>query len=78
MKKTNYKFNIYDELQTGDTETTTFGCRCNNPDICKNNGDKTCAFFNEQHICSTPSRAWKKIYLQKLEEKEKKVKKNDL
>lgn len=25
-------------LRPGDTEGTTFGCRANNPDICKNNG----------------------------------------
>lgn len=72
MTKLNYKFNIHDKLQNGDTETTTFGCRCNNPDICKHNGDKTCAFYNDSHICSTPSRAWKKVYEEKIKQKNNK------
>lgn len=50
-------------LNKGDTETTTFGCRANNADICKNNGiENICAFTSEDHICKAPSRAWKKKY----------------
>ena len=50
-------------LNTGDTETQTYGCRANNPDICANNGlYEVCAFVNADHICKKPSRAWKKQY----------------
>lgn len=62
-----YKFSIHDELNPLDTENSTFGCRCNNPDICVNCESPTCGLYNKDHICSTPSRAWKKIYKQKLE-----------
>ena len=51
-------------LLEGDTEIQTYGCRANNPDICKNNGiEDICAFESEDHICKTPSLAWKKQYL---------------
>ena len=46
-----------------DTETQTYGCRANNPDICANAyllG--TCAFASQDCICKKPSRAWKKQY----------------
>ncbi len=50
-------------LNSGDTEVTTFGCRANNADICKNNGiENVCAFASVDHICKEPSRAWKKRY----------------
>ncbi len=50
-------------LNPEDTETETFGCRANNPDICKNNGVQgLCAFVNNDNICRSPSRAWKKQY----------------
>ena len=50
-------------LNSGDTETTTYGCRANNPDICGNNGiEGICAFANNDNICRKPSRAWKKQY----------------
>lgn len=51
-----------------DTEEQTYGCRANNPDICKNNGiPNVCAFVREDCICKQPSKAWKKQYL-KLKE----------
>ena len=50
-------------LNTVDTETQTYGCRANNPDICANNGLKgVCAFVTDDCICKKPSRAWKKQY----------------
>ncbi len=60
-----YKFTIHDPLHEKDTETQTYGCRCNNPDICVNCGLATCGLYNESHICTTPSRAWKKVFLEK-------------
>ncbi len=49
-----------------DTETQTYGCRANNPDICANNSlSGVCAFSRADGICMKPSRAWKKQY-QKL------------
>lgn len=50
-------------LNAADTETQTYGCRANNPDICANNGiSDICAFANADCICRKPSRAWKKQY----------------
>lgn len=50
-------------LNTGDSENTTYGCRANNPDICKNNRiEGVCAFASDDNICKEPSRAWKKKY----------------
>lgn len=55
-------------LHNFDTETQTYGCRANNPDICKNNGIlEICAFEREDHICKSPSKAWKKQFI-KLKE----------
>lgn len=46
-----------------DTETQTFGCRTNNPEICSSNClEGICAFVTEDNICRKPSRAWKKQY----------------
>ena len=51
-------------LHEEDTESQTYGCRQNNPDICKYNGlSGVCAFVNSDHICRNPSRAWKKQFL---------------
>lgn len=51
-------------LNDMDTETQTYGCRANNPDICGNNGlPNICAFCSEDNICKKPSRAWKKQFL---------------
>lgn len=50
-------------LNVGDTETQTYGCRANNPDICANNSlQGICAFASEDGICKKPSRAWKKQF----------------
>ena len=50
-------------LNEFDTETQTFGCRQNNPEICGNNGlPGVCAFVWEDKICKKPSRSWKKKY----------------
>ena len=51
-------------LNEKDTEIQTYGCRQNNPDICKHNGlSDVCAFTNADGICYKPSRAWKKQFL---------------
>lgn len=56
-------------LNKKDTETQTYGCRANNPDICKNNSVAgICAFVCDDCVCKSPSRAWKKKY-NKLKEK---------
>ena len=50
-------------LNEQDTETQTYGCRQNNPDICSNKSlPGICAFVNDDCICRKPSRAWKKKY----------------
>lgn len=39
-------------LNPQDTELQTYGCRANNPDICKNNGlPNVCALFSVDYIC---------------------------
>jgi len=50
-------------LNPQDTESSTYGCRQNNPDICGNNGlPNVCAFARPDGICQKPSRAWKRQY----------------
>lgn len=50
-------------LSERDTETQTYGCRANNPDICANNSLMgVCAFASSDGICKRPSRAWKKQF----------------
>lgn len=50
-------------LHEKDTETQTYGCRQNNPDICGSNSmPGVCAFTSDDCICRRPSRAWKKQY----------------
>ena len=50
-------------LHKFDTESQTYGCRANNPDICANNSlSGVCAFASDDGICRKPSRAWKKQY----------------
>ncbi len=59
----NYKVPFNAPLNEGDTETQTYGCRQNNPDICGSNGlEGICAFVCPDHICRKPSRSWKKKY----------------
>lgn len=62
MKEIKYSFNA--PLNEQDNEIQTYGCRQNNPDICKNNGlEGICAFASNDNICRAPSKAWKKQYL---------------
>ena len=70
MFKKDIKFSKNDPLNELDTMEQTYGCRCYNPDICKGNGGDNCALCNETHICSTPPKSWKKIYLELLANKE--------
>lgn len=63
MNDNKFHFGFKDPLNILDTETQTYGCRANNPDICKYNGVAgICAFVCESHVCKHPSRAWKKQY----------------
>lgn len=60
------KIPFHAPLHPQDTETQTFGCRANNPDICGSiEAPNICAFACSDCICRKPSRAWKKQY-QKL------------
>ncbi len=66
MSTKEFKIPFNAPLHSLDTETQTYGCRANNPDICANNSiANICAFASEDGICKKPSRAWKKQY-QKL------------
>lgn len=70
MNEKNLRFSLKAPLNIGDTETQTYGCRANNPDICKNcYVDGICAFTTENNICKAPSAKWKKYFLM-LKEKE--------
>ena len=58
-------------LNDKDTETQTFGCRANNPDICGNAYlDGVCAFITHGGICRKPSSASKRQF-NKLQEARK-------
>lgn len=64
------KIALNEPLHPEDTETQTYGCRANNPNICANNYlQGVCAFASEDCICKKPSRAWKKKYLELKESK---------
>lgn len=66
MNEKNLKIPFNAPLNEQDTESQTYGCRQNNPDICGYNGlSGTCAFASKDGICRKASRAWKKQY-QKL------------
>ncbi len=66
MKEKELKISFNAPLNDLDTETQTYGCRQNTPDIRGNNGmPDICAFVCEDGICRKPSRAWKRQY-QKL------------
>ena len=55
-----------------DTEEQTYGCRANNPQICRNAYmENICAFVREDCICKKPSLAWKRYF-----KKEKELTKN--
>ena len=58
-------------LNEKDSADETFGCRANNPDICKFNGTDFCAFCNCEHICRKPPKTWPKQY-ENLKNQEKK------
>ena len=61
-------------LNVNDSESQTYGCRQNNPDICGSNGlEGICPFAREDHICHKPSRSWKRQF-----EKLKRVEKHDI
>ena len=63
MSKNNLLIPFSAPLSILDTETQTYGCRQNNPDICANNSiPGVCAFASPDGICRKPSRAWKKKY----------------
>lgn len=69
MKKMQIDFSA--PINEGDTESTTWGCRHTNPDICGNNSiPGICAFVTDDCICRKPSRAWRKKYKQLMREKE--------
>lgn len=66
MNEKELKIPFNSPLNELDTETRTYGCRQNNPDICANNSiPDVCAFTSADCICKKPSRAWKRQY-QKL------------
>ena len=66
MNEKDLKIPFNAPLNEQDTESQTYGCRQNNPYICRYNGQSgTCAFVTKDDICRKPSRVWKKQY-QKL------------
>ncbi len=66
MKERDLRIPFNAPINDKDTESQTYGCRQNNPDICGNNGmPNICAFVCDDGICKKPSRAWKRQY-QKL------------
>lgn len=70
MSEKSLRYSLKAPLNDGDTETQTYGCRANNPDICKNcYVEGICAFASEDNICKAPSSKWKKYYAQLKEEK---------
>lgn len=71
MSEKELRFSLKAPLNEGDTEDQTYGCRANNPDICKNCYiPGVCAFTSNNKICRAPSAKWKKYFLQ-LKEDEK-------
>lgn len=66
MREKELKVPFNAPLNDRDSETQTYGCRQNNPDICVNNSiPGVCAFTSDDCVCRRPSRYWKKQY-QKL------------
>ena len=65
MTEKELRFSLTAPLNEGDTEKQTYGCRANNPSICKNCYlDGVCAFATKDNICKAPSTKWKKYYRQ--------------
>ena len=63
------RFSLKYPLHSCDSETQTYGCRANNPNICKNCYiEGVCAFVSDDNICKSPSAKWKKYYRQLKEE----------
>lgn len=63
MNKEELRISFNAPLNKQDTEYQTYGCRQNDPGICKNNGLLgVCAFVEKDGICRKPSRAWKRQY----------------
>ena len=61
--KKELRVNFNAPLRENDTESQTYGCRANNPDICGNAYmESICAFVTSDHICRKPSAAWKRQY----------------
>ena len=57
------RFKFSSPLNKEDTAEQTYGCRANNPDICKwAYLENVCAFVNTNRICHHPSSAWKKQF----------------
>jgi hypothetical protein len=53
-----------------DTDNETYGCRHSNPDICGKHSLKgVCAFVNEDKICYSPPRSWRKQYFLLISDK---------
>lgn len=70
MSKNPLQFSLKTPLHPEDTESQTYGCRANNPDICKNcYVEGVCAFSSQDKICKSPSAKWKKYYVQLQEER---------
>jgi hypothetical protein len=68
--KSELHFGFNEKLNSGDSEIQTYGCRANNPDICRNYMlEGVCAFVCDDLICRQPSRSWKRQYA-KLKETE--------
>ncbi len=63
MEDKNLRIPFDAPLNEFDTESTTFGCRASNPNICANCYlPSVCAFASDDHVCKKPSRAWKKQF----------------
>lgn len=69
--KSDIHFKFDAPLNSKDTEEQTYGCRANNPDICRYYMlDGVCAFSSKDSICKKPSRSWKKQYAKLAEVKD--------
>jgi len=63
MDEKKYRIPLRAPLHKDDTQNQTFGCRANDPSICKNcYVEGICAFTSTDHICKAPSAKWKKYY----------------
>ena len=65
MNEKELRFSLKAPLNEGDSEIQTYGCRANNPSICKNcYVEGVCAFTSSDRICKAPSAKWKMYYKQ--------------